>query len=357
MLLKGIVLACCSRLSTDRTESAIYHIITGKKSVQTVQDIHLYKITKYYSIHKKLDRTAYNRTIAELSDEGLLTQHSSTFTLEITEKGKSWLLEQKDRLPFHYFNGLKYKDAATIFLDRLTLLVQTFSNVAMKHFSFIPVVDNPLIESWVKDQYKLQKDRLRSYLEELHNELFEILQKFKEEEASIFIDRLSGHQYYGMSWEQLAKTYHMRIEDSQLYVTGISHAILEQMKQTHDSFPLLSNMVVEGTKKRLLTDSAYKTSELLHKNYSMEDIAIVRNLRINTIQDHVVEIALYQTDFPIERYVPLHIQEDILQAIEKAASNKLKEIKGLTEKETSYFQIRLLIACYKNIQQVRDISV
>ncbi|WP_042223563.1 helix-turn-helix domain-containing protein [Oceanobacillus manasiensis] len=347
MLLKGIILVCCDRLSDERTDSAIYHILTGKRSVQTVQDIHLYQLTTYYNIHKKLDREVYNRILNELNEEGFLIRDQAYSTLQLTTKGKMWLHDKKDQYPIHYFNGLKFKDTADMFLDRLTLVIQTFSNVGMKRFSFIPVVDNHLAESWVKEQYNLNKARIPSYLRDLHSELFHLLLELKEKEATIFVDRLSGHQYYGMSWEQLANSYDMIMEDVQLLLTGISHQMCSKIMDKEVTFPLLYNMIMEGSKKRLLTDSAFKTFQLLEKQYSIENIALVRNLRVNTIQDHLVEIALYQEDFPIQNYVPAATQKDILMAIQKATSNKLKEIKALTEKETTYFQIRLFMAGYE----------
>jgi uncharacterized protein YpbB len=357
MLLKGIVLLCCKTLSVERTESATFHILTGKKSVQTVQDIHLYQLTKYYGVHRKLERTVYDRTLKELHEEGFIIRDHTSLTIELTNQGEAWLQEIKEQLPLHYFNGLKFKSSAVLFLERLILLVQTFSNVRMNHFSFIPVLDNPLVENWVKEQYRINKERISIYLKDLHSELLPLLQSIKGKEASIFVDRLSGHQYYGMSWEQLAKNYDMTIEDVQLLLTGISHKMAHQIMENKASFPLLYQMIEEGNQKRLMTESAYKTHQLLEKDYSIENIALVRNLRINTIQDHLVEIALYQTDFPIERYVPSDVQKDILAAIEKASSNKLKEIKRLTEKDTTYFQIRLFMAGIDYVEQTGDMNV
>ncbi|QGS69913.1 hypothetical protein CV093_11310 [Oceanobacillus sp. 143] len=73
-------------------------------------------------------------------------------------------------------------------------------------------------------------------------------------------------------------------------------------------------------------------------------IASIRDLKINTIHDHLIEIALYETNFPLHHYVDNLEQQEILNAIKLTNSSKLKEIKRRVNDDISYFQIRLILA-------------
>src|SRR5699024_2784091 len=92
-----------------------------------------------------------------------------------------------------------------------------------------------------------------------------------------------------------------------------------------------------------LTQSAQKTNDYLNMHMSIEQIAVKRRLKVNTIQDHIVEIALNNRDFSIYQYLSEEKEKIIVHAIQQARSYRLKEIKALVGDNISYFQIRLLL--------------
>ncbi len=51
---------------------------------------------------------------------------------------------------------------------------------------------------------------------------------------------------------------------------------------------------------------------------------MVRRLKLNTIYDHLVEIALYDDEFPLSKYVNSTEQTEIEKAAQKTLSYKLK---------------------------------
>lgn len=68
-------------------------------------------------------------------------------------------------------------------------------------------------------------------------------------------------------------------------------------------------------------------------------------MKVNTIEDHLVEIVLSDKSFPIADYVSLDDEREIAAAINELGTKKLKAIKQMVDnKQISFFQIRLVLA-------------
>ena len=94
-----------------------------------------------------------------------------------------------------------------------------------------------------------------------------------------------------------------------------------------------------------LTVSTRKTLELLNAGYDLNQIAQSRNLKLSTIEDHLVELALNMEDFPIDMYVDKVTQKKVIEISRQESTRQLKQIKNYL-KSASYFQIRLVLAKY-----------
>src|SRR5699024_10079118 len=112
------------------------------------------------------------------------------------------------------------------FTDRLLLIVQTLANSMMGDFRFIPVVDKNAVQVWVKSFYQRIKSQTGGYRRRLYQELNSVLYTVKEQEANLFVDRLTGYKTYGMSSQQLADIYGLSVMDVPLVWTRIIHQLL-----------------------------------------------------------------------------------------------------------------------------------
>ncbi|MFB4166355.1 helix-turn-helix domain-containing protein [Virgibacillus sp. JSM 102003] len=342
MLFDRIVIKCCSQFKTGRSVSAIYHLLKGKRSIQTVQDAHIYKLDNFYGIYKSLRKQNFDERIYKLISEGLIQLHdnSSAFPTVLGYK----LNEKESDISLDYFNGMKYSGLSSIFFERLVLLVQTITNSRNNNLNFIPVVDKPVVTSWVKKEYYIIKQNQFSFLHQLYDELYRILSYFHEQEAGMFVDSLTGFKHYGMSSYQLAANYNLKLIDVPLALTGIIHYMLYAIEQDSNTYPLLTRIKDDLPASSQTSKSATKTKELLNSQYTAEEIAVIRNLKLNTIYDHLVELALYDKQFPLDKYIDKQGQQDILNAVSRLKSFKLKDIRQEISKEISYFQIRLVLA-------------
>lgn len=342
LIFEQIILHCFQNIKAERSSSSIYHLLKGKRSIQTVQDAHLYSLGSYYGVYKSISKGYYDKKIHELVKDDLLEMVDEQEALyHISHKGLEWKNNQAFPLSF---KGLLYFDKADIFMGRLLLLIQTLTNSKMNFYSFIPVVNNPEIELWVKHAYRRVKGSESVILYKIYSELKLCLSQLLEKEANIFVDRLTGYQSYGMSLFQLSKEYNMTVDDIHLILISIIHRILGDLEVDSTKFPILSTMVDKKSSLSQITNSASETYKYFLKGLTIEQIANVRHLKLNTIQDHLVEIALYDHQFSIDRYVNKNEQNEILSALKKANSHRLKDIKKLVDDQINYFQIRLVLA-------------
>lgn len=348
MLLRGIIIKCSSHIKKERSIGSIYYLLIGKRSIQTVQDAHLYELDRFYGIFKKMNKLTFDNTINELVEQRLLTRPSEpSLTSKPTLKGINWLNKNEYRFPFTYFNGMTYNEIDIIFLERLLLLIQVLTNSKMNHTSYIPVIDRPSTARWIKSFYKREKLQISTRLEEIYHELSLLLTEFSDAEAEMFVDRLTGFQHYGMSIQQLANQYKLSMNHVHILLIGMIHRMLERIQRNSDQFPLLSQIIEDQQATGFITHSAKQTYELINQGYSINKIAQLRRLKLNTIYDHIVEISLYDSNFPIDQYVSEMHQREILQTAQQMNTSKLKEIKDAVSEEISYFQIRLALTSSK----------
>lgn len=355
LLFKGILLMCSANIQGERTISAVFHLLKGKRSIQTVQDGHIYELDDFFGIYPKLKRDDFDLHIQELCESGdITTDITNNKVCLITKQGEDALAKLHSYLPYHYFKGLSYHSFSVIFLNRLLLLVQVLTNKKKNNSTYIPIIDDQIITSWVTRIYQTLKLDVNNTLEMFYEELHFLLTYLSEEEASIFIDRLTGYKHYGLSTQQLAKKYEQTVHDVHVLFIGITHYFIHIIMQNSEKLPFMMLLLEDLSLVPFITQSANKTYAWIKRGYDLDDIAIKRQLKINTIYDHVVEIALQDVSFPIERYVSKQNQKTIIEAIHSAKSSKLKSIKKHLDEHISYFQIRLTLAAMNNVLEIGD---
>src|SRR5690625_2487588 len=349
MLLKQLILLCAKQLQKQRSSSAIYHLITGKRSIQTVQDAHLFGIDCFYGVLRTLSRQKFIERMNTYKSAELLREIDSPhFTyVSLTNKGQSYLTTVGKQLS--YFNGLKFYKSDELFYKKVLLLTQVLTNQYNENSSYIPIIDDENILKWMRKYYGQIKHDLKTYLYYLYDDLYTLLIHFPNEEADIFVKRLSAYKHYGLSIQQLSSTYNYSVEHIQLLLRAMIHKMLQLIKDDTVTLKVLNLIVDDLPSYNMLTKSAKTTYELLNKQYTVEQIASIRRLKMSTIYDHIVEICWYDQNFPVDQYVTKEQMDQVKQAVIKAQSLQLKLIKHFAPDELTYFQIRIALTRIKNI--------
>jgi uncharacterized protein YpbB len=338
-----IILHCLKSLNGERTIYSIYHLLKGKKTSQTIQDAYLFQLTPYFGVYSSITREALEVVINQQNKQQWIISYGDQ-RFGLTKAGGDYLLLLQNHFPaLIYLNGLKFHQKDLLFWQRLSLLVQVVSNLVNKETNYIPIQKNKETHRWVKS-FLLKSNLERNQLgKKLYGELVECLQIDHCLDPSILILRLTGFKRIGQTSQQIAEMRNMSAEQYQLEFLNILHYLIEQISTNKNRFPLLNSILENTNQNIVMTNSSNKTYELLKRGYSIEKIAEYRGLKISTIEDHIVEIALNMNDFSIDHLVDQQKQERILKAAKKTASKQLKLIRNEVS-SANYFEIRLVLA-------------
>ncbi|TWT07601.1 hypothetical protein FQV26_07240 [Planococcus sp. CPCC 101016] len=335
MLFTELILAIMKAVNRQRTISSPYHLIKGKKSGQTIQDIGYFGLYPYFGVLPKLDKKAYDQAVQRLFSQGYLMANEQV--IDLSEKA----LELNIRASS--LNGWKYRGNENIFLSRLSLIVQTFSHISQQVKSFDPVVTDEEVQSWVKKYLSRIQFRDLAVAQAFKEELLTTLTdtEISETHKMILMERLTGFGLSGLTWQQIAESKNLSILDAQLMAVEALHGWMAAIER---SKPQLLIGLMEGIiQQSSLTETAQRTEKLFDRGFSLEQIASLRQLKSSTIEDHFVELAMNDPYFNYTPFVNSDLYEAIIAESKRQKTKRLREIKEHLP-EASYFQIRLALA-------------
>lgn len=338
-----IILYSLDRFRGERTIFAIYHLLTGKKSSQTIQDMKLFNLTHLFNMLNDLSRNELLDIIIYLQEQGFLLKEAEHHYL-LTEKGNLALHQYGDMHPLPiYLDGWKYSTIGKKFWSRFTLVIQTVSNLINKSSNFVPITRDEESIRWAKDFLKKQRNR-HDLATSLFRECKSILEMISQKQAEIFVLRITSFNKVGLTFSQLSDRYEMDKDELRLFFIGSIHFMVNQILSDPESFPLLFEFVRDKKMNYFITHSTVQTRKLLKQGQSISNIATIRNLKESTIEDHIVEIALNDPMFEIDSFVPISNQLKIKSAISETESKRLRVIRNYLKNEVTYFEIRLVLA-------------
>jgi uncharacterized protein YpbB len=343
--IENILLYCLKQLNGERTIYSIYHLLNGKKSSQTLQDAHLFSLKRYFRILEPLTRESFDEIFNNLLERNMVVA-SGDQRVKLTSRGQAYLLQHPQP---SYINGWKYQLNTMLVWERLSLLVQVASNIIFQETKYIPIQKNTEVHNWLKDFLKSTSIPKQNLGEILYSELVDIFEQAKDINPSVLVFRLTGYQQIGLTSMQTAKMLNIDSLQYHLAFTNNLHCLIQCIEKNPARYQVLSSLLANFEQKDSLTLSSRKTWELLNQGFSLEEIAGIRHLKISTIEDHLIEFALNIKDFSINSYVDEETQQKILGISRQEATRQLKVIRNIL-KESSYFQIRLVLAKYGDRQ-------
>lgn len=335
LLFEELVITIMKAINLERTISSPYHLIKGKKSGQTIQDVGYYRLHPYFAVMPNLEKNLYDEVIRNLFARQLLKPNDQV--IDLTDKAMA--LEA----PASTLNGWKYRGNEAVFLNRLSLIVQTLSYTSQKTNRFDPVHNAEDLQAWVKNYLKKINFRDPSSVAGFKAEILESLESAEVDERSkmILMQRLTGLGWSGLTWEQIALTHDLHILDVQLASVEALHAWINVLEQNR--FPMLSPLLDQVIQRSVLTESTQRTERLFERGLSLDEIAAIRQLKTSTIEDHFVELAMNDPFFNFTPFMPPAMYEQIVNVSKKRNTKRLRDIKEELP-DATYFQIRLALA-------------
>jgi uncharacterized protein YpbB len=338
MKLSSILLTIIGRIDGERTIYAGLHLLRGKKSGQTLQDVEYYGLKEFFGIVPKLSAERFEEAAKQLSDWGFISTMDDSF-VKLTETGRV----EVGKLRSYRFNGWDYRGREIIFFGRLSLAVQTVSNFKEKQKSFMPAQKDLDIQSFVKILLYNQRISDPAFAKGISNELRLCITRSEMDERQklIITHRLTGFGLTGWTWDQLADNLKLNPFDVRLlFIEGL-HMMLAVIIPSTD-LPFLRKIAESVKVSTYLTDSSVITKRLFDRGFSIAEIVTARNLKKSTIEDHFVEMSINDADFPLTQFVSAEDADAVAVKVKEIGTRRLRLLKSEFEK-LSYFQLRLIL--------------
>ena len=334
LIFDQILLHILSVLKNERTVSSAYHLVRGKRSGQTIQDVGMYKLHKYFGILPKLKRTTFDEAIELLQSKSYIA---------VNNEGYYTMKENIELDPLPYFNGWHFRGNEHKFFSRLALLVETLSHVKENISYFAPTEKNVESQKFMRNFLRNQPFKEVNFRQALLEEIMQSIDQplLSEMQKELVVARLSGARIAGLTWHQLAQKYNISELDVQLYFISALHGMLSTIND--GAFPILQQLATNIYISMPLTESTYETAKLLNEGKSLEQIATIRRLKKSTIEDHIVEIVMNIPSYNIAAFLSKEQLKEIAEVSEAYATKKLKVLKEVLP-HYSYFQLRLGLA-------------
>ncbi|WP_077618637.1 helix-turn-helix domain-containing protein [Bacillus sinesaloumensis] len=341
-----LILYCIQKLNGERTIYGTFHLLNGKKSSQTIGDANLFDLTFLFGILRPLERACFEKEIKFLRENALIKEMDpSSKKITLTSNGKLILTKElkKRPIPIH-LDGWKYNERSQLLWRRLSLLIQVLSNLIDENKRYTPIQQDESISDWVKAYLMRYGHNRFTLADTLYKEVLQSLERVSELEASIFVMRLTSSTRIGYTIEQISSFLDEDEVWCQVLFIHTLHTIIQHVEKNMLHLPILASMIGSHHEDALLTTSTQKTYQLIIEGKTIEEIALVRNLKRNTIEDHIVEVTHQQPNFTIEPFVSLEHQQLILAAYKELHTKQLRPLKEKLPDGISYFEIRLVLA-------------
>lgn len=145
MIFQSVLLQIFQKLNNERTISSAYHLLRGKRSGQTIQDVGIFHLHNYFGILPKLSRKKYDEDVNKILEAGYIELNEEGY-FQLTNLGHE-IEKESIHLPF---DGWHYRGNEHLFFARLSLVVQSLSHNRSGVRKFIPLQKDEEIQRWVK---------------------------------------------------------------------------------------------------------------------------------------------------------------------------------------------------------------
>ncbi|NGP43676.1 hypothetical protein G4V62_01370 [Bacillaceae bacterium SIJ1] len=336
---QAVLMHVLDRFQGERSVNAVYHLLKGKRSSQTIQDAGLFALSPFFGcLSTTLTRDTFLNDIEWLWSEGYVIS-TGKHKAVLTEKGRDLFLQFNKSYPApQRLNGAKYHSRTDEFWRRLYHLLDRDAEEKASS-SFMLAEKSTLL--WL-DQFCRSHSK-GVWVRAAYDELLTLLNQVDQLSACMFVYKLSRPTRTGWTLEQAGKRFGIGIEGAELYWRAALHHLFGTVMNAPQRYQNLS-LLLEGTANNPLTQSAAKTLPYAERGASISDIALKRRLKESTIEDHIIEIASHLPHFQWKDYILSEHVTLILPIIREGEGYSLKRMKEKLPPEVSYFSIRLCLA-------------
>lgn len=298
------------------SSAQLIHIFHGRRTPSMLFKVEREKLYTPFGLFKTLTKDKLDQYLNELiklkwldinENNGYILSNNGSLALEKYFSDKDYPAK---------IVSLENATIRTPFFYQFQLVSQIFSEAIYSNKQYNPTIKDPIHQTTVKEWLATLDESLHNLSKCWSNELSLVLENLTEEEALILVWKLTGHELVGKTNRQLAES--LSLDTVELYIL-LNQAIEQLIDLIEKSEYTLLKSFLHQTKKNYyygLSRSTYLTASYIRKGNNLADIALKRNLKLSTIQEHILEIALVKQSFNFRPFIPEKIYIQLHQSFE-----------------------------------------
>lgn len=297
-----------------KTQKSIFNIITGKKSHQTFFDASSQHLLSFYHSLPNLKYQSFERILMQT------TENHTNLTLKSNNK--------------HTYDSMLNT------FNAIQLLTQTISCDIHKFYQFTPISQQLHVQKQVKQLFNAIKTQhnTASFVAELQQLLTAIYAANGETYIHYYLQGYNESMYTRQQVSLIENIPQHRLMELEY------NDLVEMVTQLENKskYPLLHQLVMRPS----LLNKTEQTFQSLLAERPLHDILREQNVKINTIEDHLIELFIkgYLTDY--ETYVTNQMMNDFSHYYAEHLNERLRDMKAQFS-DLSYFQLKLMIVGYQ----------
>ncbi|MDA9461750.1 helix-turn-helix domain-containing protein [Enterococcus mundtii] len=304
--------------SSDKLRaSSLYQLLSGKRTSSVLLFGFFQRLLVVHGCFPLLEQATFDKQIQQMIDEGLLKWEEQE--LQLMEKGK--MGRKKESLTGLHYD--KYGRTATTSWRLLKFSVQVVSHLSANETAYLPVETGPFYSYQVKKWLKEATCTKTELVAQISKELSTIFALMPDEQANFLANQFSGKNQTGLLAYQLTT-----LEDGvaqQLFQDRCIHRLLAIIEQHADFllYDLLAPLLRQNYNQSMLT-----TRALILSGDSVEQVMMKRGLKKGTINDHLIEWAIFFDDFPFERLIHSETRRSLASLDRSLLTLRYKDLVG-----------------------------
>lgn len=297
--------------------TSLFHLLKGKKTSSILVYGYFYDLLPYFGLFKELEKNTFEKQMSQLAKK---------YQLNLKD---GWLyssshldsLEEELSLPF--LDGLRFNTYDQNHWQLFLFSLQVVSQKIHHHKDYDVLLDGFYPQQQMKWWLKTQNFQDSKVQDDFYQEIYQLFSQLPLKTAEILSLQFHGFNQLGQAPQQLySKPYPMNY----LMYTNDIHAFLTTKEK--ENSPLLSALL-----KKNQTSVDY-SSQMILKGANFSQLKKLRpNLKESTLRDHVIEVAIRETEsFPFE----LYLTKDVIAFSQKITSVPLVDWSYTWFKEASF---------------------
>ena len=293
--------------TTPRRAKGIFNVLRGRRTVSTLfaglTSGWLELLDSWHGVPLE----DFMAATAVLEEKGLLVSTEvGCWQLTATGQRHQSQLQQIRYLP-QAFRVFQTTDVRR-FMAVSQLALQVVSELAYHETHYYPVTTDPGVQAQVKRWLRQQSKPA------LENRVYNALKAFLTtlslpELATVFVQSLTGYQNPGATSEQLALQVNRQPLETTLMRTDVvcQWSLWLQAHQTDPMWPLLAPLIQPSA----ISNSAWQTYQAFLQTQQPALIAAKRRLKLSTVREHLLEVAIWMPTFPFEMVLSTELSEQL----------------------------------------------